>query len=767
MTSLRKKLLARISRIGQDDGATLILVLAMISVVSLISLALLTLGETSLRAASKTQSTAGRAYDEDAAMQTGVNSIRKSDYDNNSALAQICPPQSLIGPNLGSTFIVTCEAVKGTGAASGGTDSNTNNTPSSALLTLGGNDQDGGTGIQRSGTGQVLINGQTYSRSAITNTVGTNNAISLSTGQAFARGSCKGTITSDPAAECDTTKDPAGSTDPGYPQPTAGLVRRDIPNCGKGKDAVVEFEPGYYDDAEGLTKLFDTCKTSKHVFWFMPAADGSPGKFYFDFKDGESPNLVGDSIWKIDDKNTKMVAGTPQGWDPNDKKPAPPFPGSCQSPLDETVNGGVEFIFGGRSQLQVLSGSVEICGHYQKNVPSLAVFGATKTTQAAPKEPQTTLLDSATTPTSCTTGFSNPEAGKVKYYDDQALKADIPTGSRGASVCTNLVGFNTTPETIPPGSVLSNATLVIGHTEDATVTSTNFTVTLTPSASGVPIELKTSELKKSTSSTLTYSDITTDLFDEFRTNGYSGSTINYQINVNTGNKPAQVQLDTVQLILDWVPAGVRGQNSPAMKTFTSASKTYNLPVTVQTSSTKTVDAAYDATGTKGADSNCVGATNFPTTGCAFLLTGNTADAQMYVNGTLYAPLGAVELQQQKLDAPFVTNGTIVRKLYLNGLTTASGPSGPSASVLSVAAVSPPSVPLEVYFWSFMCLDKGGCPAIDTTSPNYPYLATDPDLWELIGTSRVRYTNGKDFPQAPGNRDVTVLSWQFISPYERN
>ncbi len=773
MRPLLLRLLHRVERSGRDEGATLILVLALISIVSIISLAILTLGETSLRASSKTLNSAEQAYDKDAAMQAGVNAIRISDYDNDTALAQECPPLPFAGANLQTEFVVSCQPVAGSGAASGGTGTNANNSPASALLTLGGSGKDGGTGIQRSGSGRLVINGQTYSRSAISNQTGAGNAIELTTGQAFARGACTGTITSTPSVECNTAADPAGSTDPGYSQPTGGLVRREVPDCAKGKDRVVEFEPGYYDDAEGLTDLFDKCKPKKNVFWFVPTSDGTPGKFYFDFKGGESPQFTGSSIWTIDDKDTKVVAGKPLGWDPDDKKPEPLFPGekpapdvtgSCESPLDETTNGGVEFIFGGRSQLQILKGNVELCGHYRVNSPPITVFGATSTNPAPPETPQTTLRGSASD-AKCDVAFADKPF--ITYLDDKVASASIPNDKDSTTACVDITGYATSPDAIPEGSVLVNATLAIRHSEGSVADKDlDFEIGLTPTRSGgKQIDLKSAGLEVTSSLETVYTDITEDLFDEVRDNGYRGSTIRYEVQAKK-KKAAEIRLDTVQLILDWVPPGVRSQDTTGIHTFSSEKDSYSLSVRTQTSARDTETARYSANGTKESNANCVAQTDFPKNGCAFLATGNTDEAQLFVQGTLYAPLAAVELRQENIRAPVVTTGTIVRKLYFNGLTTATQSGTPVTSVLSTPIASPPSVPLAVNFWSFQCINPDGCPVVASDSPTYPYLADDPLQWQLVGTAKAQYVNGNNFPGQSGNRSIEVLSWQLVSPYER-
>ncbi len=46
------------------------------------------------------------------------------------------------------------------------------------------------------------------------------------------------------------------------------------------------------------------------------------------------------------------------------------MPGACQNPI-KTVNAqGVQFIFGGDSQLVIKSGDAEICGTYQTEPPA-------------------------------------------------------------------------------------------------------------------------------------------------------------------------------------------------------------------------------------------------------------------------------------------------------------------------------------------------------------------------------------------------------------
>lgn len=112
----------------------------------------------------------------------------------------------------------------------------------------------------------------------------------------------------------------------------------------------------------------------------------------------------------------------------------------------------------------------------------------------------------------------------------------------------------------------------------------------------------------------------------------------------------------------------------------------------------------------------------------------------------------------------VTNGTIVRKLDIQGLTAAGGYTG---AILAVAPFSPPNVPLEVYAWTFQCTtDDAGLCYLDPieTQPGYPYVQSS--LWTLVGTSRSRFTNGPGFPATQGNRDVLVQSWQYVSSYER-
>lgn len=738
-----------------DSGATLILVMVLIFTVSVTSVAILAFSYTTLRAAATTGGVAEDQYDQDAAMSTAVNAVRNTNYDNLSG--ESCDPVKTVGPNLGSNYVTTCAPKEGTGGVTG---KNSNNTPASALLTLRDTDDESG-GIQRTGNGYIGINGQVYSRSSIANTSGATNAIELSTGQAFARAGCTpggAVITSTPPKDCNTVLNPAGSTDPGWDYanpPGDELVPATLPSCSDDPD-VIEFDPGYYYSAAALTNIFSSCPT--RMFWFKP------GKYYFDFKDGLSRWNAASPIWTINNASTRMVAGKPDGWSSTDSNPQPTFPGACVPPADDANNDGVEFVFGGRSQLVVSNGKTEICGQYRSNRPTGAL-GATRQFPASvdmPSTPQTTVSTVPAADGGCSVAMAG--RGNLAYADDTYGTATLANGGRS---CVDLGGFSPAA-VIPKGSVLVNATLAVRYNFAAggggNLAAGSFTVT--PKDAGGSSGSAVSTTTTSPNGTMTYrfADVTSGLYDQVASGGYSGSDIRYEQSKATNNTRT-LQVDTVQLTLDWIPPVVMAQSATPYGTF-AASGTRTITVAIKTGSGPTDTSDQAASGIAGNPTstiNCVSRIGFPGSGrCAFLAaTGNNTTTRLFVRGTVYAPDAAMHIRSTQIDAPVVDTGVIVRKLYLQGATTDAR----ATAMFATQPYSAGNLPLEVYAWTFRCTasDAGQCYADPVDSqPGYPYLSGP--LWTLVGTTQTRY-KWAGSPSTSGNRDVDVLSWQYVDTYE--
>src|SRR5205807_2675450 len=130
--------------------------------------------------------------------------------------------------------------------------------------------------------------------------------------------------------------------DPNYPAPTAAPIAvtvANLPAC-NNKNKIAEFVPGLYTSAD----TFNNCKAS----WFY----FDPGQYYFDF-------TTGSHIWDV--TNT-VVGGTLTA--PKTDTP-PSVPKACVNPINTMSAVGVEFAFGGDSQVVFdKSSAFEICATY-------------------------------------------------------------------------------------------------------------------------------------------------------------------------------------------------------------------------------------------------------------------------------------------------------------------------------------------------------------------------------------------------------------------
>ncbi len=275
---------------------------------------------------------------------------------------------------------------------------NNSNKPSLALLTLG---TGGEPGLDKPGNRPLKIKGSVYVNSTIrADATGTPcsatwppPASSTNCNGIFVSGTtlnpdnvsltgqtaCTGTVMTKvpgnkhcPSGHSVAGDDPADAFPTAYAQPTAGMIPRALPTCASNP---VTFTPGYYDDAVGLSQLMGgggSC--GGKTFWFPP------GLYYFDFHNSEMPSSgspvvpQGPNVWTFNDANGVLVAGTKQGWTTSTTKAN--MPGSCISPLTSELSDGVQFVFGGDSQLNLSKGSMEICGTWHPDRPSLVLYGA-------------------------------------------------------------------------------------------------------------------------------------------------------------------------------------------------------------------------------------------------------------------------------------------------------------------------------------------------------------------------------------------------------
>ncbi|MGH3862072.1 hypothetical protein [Actinokineospora sp.] len=682
------------TRRHDDSGAALILVLVLVSVISLGLLALLTFSGTSIRTTVALRGQAAEASTSDGAMAAAINTIRNSTYNNSSG--QQC---------FGGSDTLTFDGIAGAGAATVACGADPSkvliqcpslsmcNRPGSAILTLGRTAGENGVNISQPSGSTFRVHGIVFSNSNI-NVV---NGTLFTNTRVYARTTCAGTITSDPSPpSCNygATANPL-SDDPNYlPQAAVAPQHRALPPC-TTPDSVVTFEPGYYDDAYGLSRMMSASSSCRNSTWWF-----KPGAYYFDFHNGgtnANPLLdsSGGNIWTID--NGTLVAGTPVNG-AGQVIGAPPvpasIPGSCNNPIKDAGAVGVQFIFGGDSQLAVKAGQAEICGTYSATRPPVAIYGL-----KSGAETDTALTDLKLTGVPTQGGFG-ATATTANLRDAEALSfATWTAPKKNADTTVSVTGF-APPAAIPPGSVLRSATVKVNHRHTDLLKPDNLQVTLTPTG-GTPL---TGSVVGRTGSPLFQTS--TIPIDTARTGSlakavydgtFSGATIDLKVSLDA--KDDIEDLDAIQLDLTYV--------APAFR----------------------------------AGTGCV--TTVPYTGlgnasrCPLVSSDGSPNNRFYVQGTTYAPRAALDITLNNASEQVFRFGVVTRSLWVK-LTGSFSYGGP---VIEVPDDSPGFV-FSVYLSVYPCPSPGPCSTSGTPSLR----------------AKVAFVDSDPVTPIAGRRQVSVLSW---------
>ncbi|MFB7176104.1 hypothetical protein ACFCYI_00135 [Streptomyces sp. NPDC056257] len=434
-------------RLREDEqGATLILALAFIVVFSLVAVSVLSFAATGLKAASVYVDQGKRGYSADGATQLAIKNFSQG----NPCADYTAPPIN------GRQMIVHCDPLNASPAATRATQ------PQDALRSLGKAAEDG---INVTTPG-LRVQGSVFSHSNITAGAGSSMVVS---GDVSAVGDCSKAVSQTPLPptqapyvhDCADDTPPAAADevvggDPDYTPPaTAVPVRRTAPACPGPGAWLVRLQPGYYDDAGALTRLTGgDCPGV--VVWLQP------GVYYFDF------TFTGNAaVWTVSDPTVSVVGGTQSGWDPGSPtRPNIPDPGGCATTRPE----GVEVMMGGGSQFRVDRGHVELCAPVTPDAQQVAVYGV------QPPKPSHTLKPTAVV---TNTGFAHPGHALTSGERPTLPGCSQPTGTASCtadavldatnrrSASMQFAGF--APQ-VPPGSVITSATLHVGHEDDGDLT---------------------------------------------------------------------------------------------------------------------------------------------------------------------------------------------------------------------------------------------------------------------------------------------------------
>lgn len=368
----RLSALARRVARSDDSGVSLILALIFVTVVAVVIAATLSFVDTNMRGTIAVRSEAAQAAAADGAAQIAVNNIRRSTY---SVSTGACTPftggsDTLSLPNFyqaiqGSNYSASVQCTVDTNdssAGGGGVPITSANRPGNAILSLGTSSSEDGVNLNANGSkNSIIVHGNIFSNS---NIVADKNPGMTTNATVTARTTCTGAIAANPKICNFGNGANSAGDDPNYaPPPAAPATAQTVPSCNGTK--VRKLSPGLYNNLTALNNL--TNSGCNATFWFQP------GIYYFNYS----------GVWTLG--SGYVVGGTAMPGQVADGV-VPNMPGSCETPIppDPVPPGGwinpgpgagVEFVFGGTSQLALNKGAMELCGSYSTTAPPLAVYG--------------------------------------------------------------------------------------------------------------------------------------------------------------------------------------------------------------------------------------------------------------------------------------------------------------------------------------------------------------------------------------------------------
>lgn len=602
-----------------DDGAMLIFALIVVTTVALVTGALLTTSGAKFAATVQLRKVAGAGYAADAAAKVAISDLQYGSglgtkpagpdvslptdfisasrpswvFDNNvdqtgcfgaTGTADHPIPRTTVTlpgfykdnqSGLTQTATVTCAPVVGTGVFDSG--------PANPIAGGAPNGGSGGGGAGRAVTIlgsatpaldlKVLGSGNSnqfaiHGDIAVQGQLAINNG-NLYTNGAVVAGSCNSvaSVIADSGKNCSSA---AAVGDPHASRTPNAIPTDSNGNWRLGTWSGCTFQPGYYDDAVALTAATAGCAPA--VF--------TPGTYYFDFHNnvqdptrGQSTmSTTGGDVWKV---NGSLVGGVSTGG---------PVPGSCVNPIDSPSANGVQFIFGGDSQMVPNGGSIEICASSNATQAPIAVFGLDGSTAergkvssgyATPASTPTMVPGTATT-TKRSNGGSQVDdwtatpsgslvaalgasgGAQATYSDGNANSANSPNPPT-----LTMGGFTLPAGTIPPGSNIQSATLKVKHDERVTGNGSSIAPSLKVTlGSSNQSFTTTSGITAGTASHADSLDLTALLADAV----HSGSTFsNLSVAFSEAAKGnATANVDAVSLVITYFTPKLRGETSLAI-----------------------------------------------------------------------------------------------------------------------------------------------------------------------------------------------------------
>jgi hypothetical protein len=370
---------------ADDRGAALLLVLILVTVVALAGAAMLSFSDTSLRTTVALRDQGAGAYAADGAAQVAISELQNGSFPNNCVtlagdglpLGNGTKPfyQSAQSSSSALNAYVSCVPDPSTGT---GGVINSANKPANAVWTVLSDTNGVGQNYSKSGNKTINVaNGNVISETSID--IGSNTLAVTGTDVKVLAKSKSGCLTSQKGQFLPTACVPNATLDPrpSYPAPTDKVSPAPAPVCTVGKTRYAAFSPGLYTNVDilngtkGTSGNLNVCGAAD-VVWFMP------GTYYFDFT----------GTWNAP---SRLVGGTPTdstgapiaGLNPNDaatlvnlSKLNPASTGACVNPRQGSPAPGVEFVFGGSSNINLGSHEFEICATYSAGNVPIAIYGS-------------------------------------------------------------------------------------------------------------------------------------------------------------------------------------------------------------------------------------------------------------------------------------------------------------------------------------------------------------------------------------------------------
>lgn len=368
-----------------DDGASLMLVLILVTVFAVGLGVTLSFADTNVRVTVGLRTQASNTSSGDSAGQLFVNKINQDSTKTLCATTAASQLYSNIDPGAAdgapTSAFVSCSPDPNN---SGGNPGQPNASPGSALLALDNNVAEDGLYVNVN-AGKVKIRGGVFSNSDITAAKAPDGLTntwtpppSNPTGKTYniARGACTGSITvqtpSAGSTTCNYATPDARGSDPGtftphgdsYDAPAGPETLATVTCVGTGPSAYQMVTQGLFPSLASLNAVNGACGNHSNVLF-------SPGIYYFKFSgvwNVPSINIIGGTL-----STGTSLAGNLTPSQVISGCVAPGTPGA-------TTGSGVEFVFGGASQIAVNSAAgngtqMAICASNTVTGPPIAIYG--------------------------------------------------------------------------------------------------------------------------------------------------------------------------------------------------------------------------------------------------------------------------------------------------------------------------------------------------------------------------------------------------------